>query len=244
MQITVALEDAEPLRFECADNPVSRRVCEDILRGRTYPFLPFVDDVQVVFDVGANCGATTVHLARHYPDAQVHAFEPGSRARAYLERNVTAFPNAYVHPVGLYSVDREMPLYLGDGDLGMASVLPRSVNLAESELVQLCAGGSWTQAHAIDRIDVLKVDVEGVEVDVLMSLADLVTTMKIVYLEYDSRRARRLIAALLEPTHELYVGSMFLDQGEIIYLRRDFADRPEATEHLRSMLVAALTQER
>jgi hypothetical protein len=137
-----------------------------------------------------------------------------------------------------------MPLYLGDGDLGMASVLPRSVNLAESELVQLCAGGSWTQAHAIDRIDVLKVDVEGVEVDVLMSLADLVTTMKIVYLEYDSRRARRLIAALLEPTHELYVGSMFLDQGEIIYLRRDFADRPEATEHLRSMLVAALTQER
>jgi len=207
MQITVALEGAEPLRFECADNPVSRRVCEDILRGRTYPFLPFVDDVQVVFDVGANCGATTVHLARHYPDAQVHAFEP-------------------------------------DGDLGMASVLPRSVNLAESELVQLCAGGSWTQAHAIDRIDVLKVDVEGVEVDVLMSLADLVTTMKIVYLEYDSRRARRLIAALLEPTHELYVGSMFLDQGEIIYLRRDFADRPEATEHLRSMLVAALTQER
>ena len=58
MQITVALEGAEPLRFECADNPVSRRVCEDILRGRTYPFLPFVDDVQVVFDVGANCGAT------------------------------------------------------------------------------------------------------------------------------------------------------------------------------------------
>jgi hypothetical protein len=137
-----------------------------------------------------------------------------------------------------------MPLYLGDGDLGMASVLPRAVNLDESELVQLCAGGSWTRVHAIDRIDVLKVDVEGVEVEVLMSLADLFATMKVVYLEYDSRRARRVIAALLEPTHELYVGSMFLDQGEIIYLRRDVADRPEATEHLRSMLVGALAEGR
>jgi len=242
MQFTVALEDAEPLRFECADNRVSRRVCEDILRGQTYPYLPFVDDVQVVFDVGANCGATTVHLARHYPDAQVHAFEPGSCARSYLERNVSTFPNAHVHPVGLYSVDSERPLYLGDGDLGMASVLPREVNLAESELVQLRDGGSWTRAHEIDRIDVLKVDVEGVEVDVLMSLADLFPTMKIVYLEYDSRRARRMIAALLEPTHELYVGRLLLDQGEIIYLRRDYAERPEATEHLRRMLVGALTE--
>src|SRR5215475_13599605 len=113
MQFTVALEDAEPLEFEC-DGPVSRWVCEDILRGKTYPYLPFVDDVRVVFDVGANCGATTVHLARHYPDAQVHAFEPGSRARAYLERNVAAFPNALVHPVGLYSVDSERPLYVGE----------------------------------------------------------------------------------------------------------------------------------
>jgi FkbM family methyltransferase len=244
MQFTVELEDAEPLKFECADNPVSHRVCEDILRGKTYPFLPFVDDVQVVFDVGANCGATTVHLARHYPDAQVHAFEPGSRARGYLEHNVAAFPNAHVHPIGLYSVDSEMPLYLGDGDLGMSSILPRAVNLAESELVQLRAGGSWTQAHAIERIDVLKVDVEGVEVDVLMSLADLFATMKIVYVEYDSRRARRLIAALLDPTHELYVGSMLLDQGEVIYLRRDIADRPEATEHLRNMLLDAIAEGR
>ena len=72
--------------------------------------------MQVVLDVGANCGATTVHLARHYPDAQVHSFEPGSAARFYLERNAARFANVHVHPIGLYSSDCQLPLYFGDGD--------------------------------------------------------------------------------------------------------------------------------
>jgi hypothetical protein len=35
-----------------------------------------------------------------------------------------------------------------------------------------------------------------------------------------------------------------LDQGEITYLRRDFADQPVATDHLRQRLVAAMAENR
>jgi FkbM family methyltransferase len=240
MKFTVALDEGPPLDFECADNAVSRRVCEDILKGKTYPYLPFVDDVRTVFDVGANCGATTIHFARHYPGAEVHAFEPGSVARSIAERNTAAFPNVQVHPIGLFSCDLRTPLYLGDGDLGMASIHHRAVNLEESEVVEIRDARAWVSEHAIDRIDVLKVDVEGVEVEVLLSLGELLPTVKVLYLEYDSRRARRAIAGIVEGTHELYVGSLLLDQGEIVYLRRDLADRPEATEQLRRMLMAAM----
>jgi FkbM family methyltransferase len=244
MKFTVEPDDGESIAFECADNPVSRRVCEDILRGKTYQYLPFVDDVQVVFDVGANCGSAAVHLARHYPHAAVHAFEPGAVARSYLERNAARYPNIHVHPIGLYSVDGEVPLFCGDGDLGMASLHPRDVNLDEHELVQVRDAGAWARERAIDRIDILKVDVEGVEVEVLMSLAPLLASVKVVYVEYDSRHARRMIAALLDATHELYVGSLLLDQGEITYLRRDFADQPVATDYLRQRLVAAMAENR
>src|SRR5262249_3109434 len=86
------------------------------------------------------------------------------------------------------------------------------------------------------RIDILKVDVEGVEVEVLTSLADLLPEVKVLYVEYDSRTARRAIAELFENTHELYCGVNFLDQGECIYLRRDLAALPAATERLRELL--------
>jgi FkbM family methyltransferase len=240
MQLSVALDDGQALDFECADNPVSRRVCEDILKGKTYPYLPFVEDVRVILDVGANCGATTVHLARHYPDADVHAFEPGSAARAFAERNTRGFPNVRVHPIGLFSCDMRTPLYFGDGDLGMASIHRRDVNLGESEVVDIRDARAWTAEQSIGRIDILKVDVEGAEVEVLLSLGHLLPTVKVLDIEYDSRRARRAIAGLVEGTHELYVGSLLLDQGEIIYLRRDLADLPAATEHLRRMLMASM----
>jgi FkbM family methyltransferase len=242
MRFTVRDDDGEPVEFECADSVASRWTNGPILEGRTYPFLPFVDDVRIVFDVGANCGAASVHFARHHPAATVHAFEPGREARSYLEHNVAALPNVRVHPFGLYSADRQARLYRGDDDLGKASVIRRGVNLDASEPVELRAGGAWAADHAIDRIDILKVDVEGSEVEVLEGLADLLPTVKVLFVEYDSRHARRALCRLLDATHELYIGNMFLDQGECTYLRTDVADLGAATEHLRRAFAAAVAQ--
>jgi FkbM family methyltransferase len=242
MRFTVRDDDGKLVEFECPDSIESRWTNGSILEGRTYPFLPFVDDVRVVFDVGANCGAASVHFARHYPAAAVHAFEPGREARSYLVRNVAALSNVRVHPIGLYSADQRARLYRGAGDLGQASVLRRAVNLDESEPVELRAGGTWAADQGIDRIDILKVDVEGCEVEVLEGLAALLPAVKVLFVEYDSRRARRALGRLLDPTHELYVGNMFLDQGECTYLRADIAELDAATEQLRRAFVAALGQ--
>jgi FkbM family methyltransferase len=234
MKFTATGDDGAPIDFECDDTIASRWTSRDILAGKTYPFLPFVPDVRVVFDVGANCGATSVHFARHYPDAQIHSFEPGSGPRAILERNAAGRANVHVHAIGLSSVDGVVPLYKGDGDSGMGSVFHRAVNLDESEPVQLRVGGDWAAEKGIDRVDVLKVDVEGSEVAVLEGLAPLLHTVKVLYLEYDSRQSRRVLERMLDATHELYTGMLFLDQGECVYLRNDFADLDVAGEHLRA----------
>jgi FkbM family methyltransferase len=234
VHLSIPVDDGETVEFDCPDNWVSRWVCEAILQDKTYPHLPFVDDVAVVLDVGANCGAATVHFARHHPGATVHAFEPGAEARGYLERNTAAYPGVQVHPVGLWSEDAEVPLYPGDDDLGKASIIHRSVNLDTYETVQVRAAGAWAAEHAIDRIDVLKVDVEGCEVEVLESLGPLLATVKVLYVEYDSRQARRRIEELVAETHELYFAMlMALDQGECIYVAKELADHDEAVPTLR-----------
>jgi FkbM family methyltransferase len=225
LKFTLVGDQEEPLDFECADTYVSRWVCGNILEGETYPFLPFVDDVHIVFDVGANCGAAAVFFARHYPRATVHAFEPAQEPLNYLRRNAAGSSNVRVHAFGLHSCDQVVPLYKGDGDTILGSVVRRGVNLDEHELVELRDGGAWAAAEGIARVEVLKVDVELCEVDVLEGLQHLLPTVKVLYVEYDSRVTRRGVAELVRDTHELYAGTFLLDQGECVYVRRDLADQ-------------------
>jgi FkbM family methyltransferase len=200
-------------------------VSEGILAGATYPQLPIDVDVATVVDVGANCGAASVYFARCYPDATVHAIEPASAAFALLERNTSSLPNVRRHRVGLHRADEVVPLYHGALDAVTASILPRAdKNTAESEMVQIRDARAWTAENGITSIDVLKLDSEGCEVEILERLGDLLPTIQIAYIEYDSTGARRAIDRILEPTHELCQGLMFLDQGEMIYVARRLLD--------------------
>lgn len=230
--------DGEAVEILCEDTLASKWVTSDILRNRTYPVLPFVADVRVVFDVGANIGAATVHFARHYPDARVHAFEPGSGQRSILRRNAADHPNVVVHPIGFDDRDREVPLYRGRDDSGMSSIHSGAWTSDEHELVTIRAAGPWATENDIERIDLLKVDAEGCELGVIGSLSPLLTTVKVIYVEYDSRASRRAIDRLLEPTHDLYVGKVLLDQGECVYLSRALADTDAATDALRAIFTA------
>ena len=231
MRFASTFDDGAPVEFECEDNIVSRWVCESILRGETYPHLPFLGDVGVILDVGANCGATTVYLAHHHPDAAIHCFEPAPIPRARLEHNVAAMERVQVHPFGLHDHDATVDLHVGIGS-GMSSVVHTDDPDARIERIEVRDAGRWSNDQGIDAIDILKVDVEGLETQVLASLAHLLPTVKVCYLEYDSRHDRRRIADLFAPTHDLYLGMMFLDQGECIYLRRDLADHPDAGARL------------
>ena len=183
--------------------------------------------------------AATVHLARAYPSAQVHAFEPASEPRAHLEHNVATLDRVTVHPFGLADRDASVQLYQGTDDSITGSVHQRSVNTAHSEIVDLRDAGDWARSQGLARIDVMKLDVEGCEVEVLESLKDLIPTIQVLYVEYDSRQARRRIDDLLRDTHELYLAMMMaLDQGECIYLRKDLAEAIDAEAELRKIFAA------
>ncbi len=223
MRFTVTCDDGAPVEFECADTLVSRWVCGEILEGRTYPYLPFAGNVDVVCDVGANCGAASVYFARHYRNAAVHAFEPARDPLVYLTRNAQSYRNIRVHGFGLHSRDQQAQLFFGDGDSILGSIVKRDVNVDASEIVELRDAGAWAADQGISHIDLLKVDVEGCEVDVLDGFAPLLPTVKILYIEYDSRATRREIQRRMSRCHRLYVGVLFLDQGECVYLRNDVA---------------------
>jgi FkbM family methyltransferase len=213
--------DSGPLEFECFDNELSKLTCEAILSGKTYPRIPFVRDVEVVMDIGANVGAAAVVFSFSYPDATIFAFEPGSGPYGLLRANTDARPNVHAHNFGLYSSNVQVPLYRGTYDSVMSSVAKSEGTREESELITLRSVREWLDESSIAKIDILKIDTEGCEVPILEALSDLLPRVKVIYLEYHSDDDRKAFDQLLGETHLLMFGQMLVHLGEVTYVAKD-----------------------
>ena len=68
---------------------------ERVLSGMEYP-LPLLDDFtpKVILDVGASVGMSSLYFHLLYPEAAIHAFEPGHLSRDCLAHNMTGIAKA------------------------------------------------------------------------------------------------------------------------------------------------------
>jgi len=202
--------------------PASRGHILSIFEGRTYPILRDIGPVATIVDIGANVGAASVMLAAHYPDADIHAFEPGPAAAVLLTRNVATFPRLFVHPFGLGAKSLQQRLYRSRWDPMSASVLESAENSDGFDMIQIEQATTAITSLGITSIDVLKIDTEGCEVPILIDLAILVPTIKVIYLEFHSERDRLRIDERLTESHILAFASVHRPhRGDVCYVRRD-----------------------
>jgi FkbM family methyltransferase len=143
-----------------------------------------VREGNVCLDLGANVGALTLAMARRVgPTGQVYAFEPGPVTYARLVRNVELNPSIRDRVVLLQLgvADRRGVLYWREeaDNRGNASLL--SPSGARVDVVSLDEHFAGTP---LPRLDFVKIDVEGMEYEVLLGARrTLVTHRPIIYLE-------------------------------------------------------------
>ena len=78
-------------------------------------------------------------------------------------------------------------------------------------------------------IDVLKVDTEGCELPILRSIAELLPSIPVIYVEYHSEDDRREIDRMLGDTHVVVAGHVFqIHRGELTYVARGAFPSAEA----------------
>lgn len=142
-------------------------VMRDILLDQDYG----VEDIpppNVILDVGANIGLAALYFRSRFPDAEIVAVEPDPQTFAKLERNVGHDPR--IRPVNAAAAGEsgELVLFQPAG-YSIASSLKRSgeaehdsqVRVRAETLDNLCA------ELGLDRIGLMKLDVEGAELDAL-----------------------------------------------------------------------------
>jgi FkbM family methyltransferase len=123
-----------------------------------------------VLDIGANIGYFSAIAAGLVSDnGQVHAFEPMPQNFVRLRKNLEPFRWAIAHPYAVSDVTGEVPIHYSDKEAGWASIHdqhPRG-NLPRHSAVSAIRLDDWLPDKPINRIDFIKLDIEGSELDAL-----------------------------------------------------------------------------
>lgn len=134
---------------------------------------------QVFVDVGANIGVFAILAAQHVGDSgRVLAIEASAQIWPYLEYNIqiNQVKNLRIEQYALLDSDGlNLPFYNAPAEhFGMGSLSPQ-FNEAEQTVTTRCLD-SLLESVCINRVDVLKVDVEGFEMFVFRGGEKLLTS--------------------------------------------------------------------
>jgi FkbM family methyltransferase len=127
-----------------------------------------------VVDVGAHIGYNTVYAARRVgPTGRVVAIEPAADNGRVLRENIAAnaLGNVVVHPVAAGRTHEIRDLYLRGADSAVNSLFAESVyaSVTGTERVPVAPLDDLVDGDA----DLVKIDVEGAELDVLAGMTRL-----------------------------------------------------------------------
>jgi len=147
-----------------------------------------------VFDIGAHIGYTTL-LFRHYIGAtgSVHAFEIlGSVARDFFQKTMDAnnIKNVVIHPTGLSN--SEISLDLPVGETLMACLDQRNSFTQTTEIIERCNTVRLDDFVIREKLPIpslIKIDIEGAEIDCLKGGLDLIKNNKpVLIVEFHNLR--------------------------------------------------------
>ncbi len=135
--------------------------------------LPMPIDPQVIFDIGANIGITSLYYAAVYPKARIYCFEPVPQNIEILRFNTAAFADRItVIPTGLGRQIGTFPFHPSSdpANLGGGSYHVGSNDPAQVIHLPVTTVGDVCQELGIKKIDLFKIDAEGAELDIIKGI--------------------------------------------------------------------------
>jgi len=136
----------------------------------------------VVFDVGANQGSVTLVAAKRVPNGRVFSFEPVPQVFAQLKanvevngfRNVSLFNCALSDAPGTANMYTSLDVAIHSAvNEGLASFFSSDYRTSLLGVVEVKTMDEVVKSNAVERVDLVKIDVEGAELQVLHGAASM-----------------------------------------------------------------------
>jgi len=169
----------------------------------------------VIFDGGANIGDYALAVLDRFEEVELHCFEPSPEARAVLKARLRASP-AHVHDFGLGEREETRVLYGDSAGSGLASVHRRrlehyGLESQAQEEARLRRLDHVVEELGIEKIDLLKLDLEGHELAALRGAGTLLEEQRIESVQFefggtdiDARVFFQDLWYLLAPHYRIY----------------------------------------
>ena len=164
----------------------------------------------VSLDIGANTGHHALFLSQY--SSVVHAFEPYAQVRDVFKRRImeNAISNITIHPYGLGDRAQELDYYAPDSyNTGTGSFVGTRGNNRLLGKLEVKVADQYLPTLSLEKIDFIKIDVEGFELEVLKGLnATLKKYRPTVFMEFSSDTKKKLgtvenLYALLPDNYEI-----------------------------------------
>jgi FkbM family methyltransferase len=138
----------------------------------------------VFFDVGANHGLLSLGLARKLDDrVQFHLFEPNPGLQESIRKSLELYPSmqARINSEAVSDHDGTVQIYFQEGQLGISHVVENGGVPVRSMKLD-----TYLTLQQVDRVDFLKMDIEGYELAALRGTENALKARRIkaIYFEY------------------------------------------------------------
>lgn len=139
----------------------------------------------LIYDCGANIGISVLYWKSLYPHSRVVAFEPDPFAFACLRRNCISLPAVELHQAAVWKFNGDVMFSCNGADGGCLALYEASARSRVTASVKAIR----LRDLLTEPIDMLKMDIEGAEVDVLRDCADRLSLVQRLFVEYHSFEA-------------------------------------------------------
>ncbi len=169
----------------------------------------------VVFDVGANVGAYIEALRKVFDEIEIHAFEPLQANFSQLKDKFNDDSKVKLIRKGIGDKKTQTTIYFNPELGSMASVYQRQIahhhfEINTSETIELDTLDNYTAENKIQKIDFLKLDIEGHELAALQGAKNLLSEKKVRFIQFefggtniDSKTYFRDFWYLLSPQYKI-----------------------------------------
>lgn len=195
-------------------------------------------------DIGANIGITAIAMAQLAPKGRIGAIEPVPAAYRFLEENVrkSGFSNIMTHNFALGRSDGEVAMQGNPGNLSGSFVADKhriDDGIHFLEIVRQHRLDDVFSSLGLDRIDFVKMDVEGYELDVLEGMRNLLrqhqptVLMEMNYLTLNLWRGLSL-TDFRDKILDIFPAVYAVHDGEYVDFRDETASHSVLYRHLTS----------
>lgn len=151
----------------------------------------------VILESGAFNGKDSLLFNKYWPNCTVHSFEPVPQNFKKLIKNVGHLKNIHCYQLALADFTGEANFYISieltnpNTTSGSGSLLPpkehikfdKNIIFPEQIKVQTITLEDWTKKYNIERIDFMWLDMQGYELPMLQKSANILSKVKMIYIE-------------------------------------------------------------